>query len=337
MNALAGEPRDEGSNGGMRRLGSEYEFVTHDLDRAIRRGRDDVPAGRADDPAPEGPTPDDASALHCEQWHGFSDPDELTFGRYVTLQDDADTIVYGALEYYDTAAHDVMLGPDWLEALGELFTPLRYPLYGLQQVESYLGVVAPASNVVNAAAFATTDLVRATSVVALRTRQLQMRHPARSFAGRDRAIWQEMPAWQPARRAVETALEATEFGEALTAVNLVLWPALDAVLFRCFGQVARANGDDLTWLLLATLAKDAERNRRWSTALARYAVQQRRANEAVFGGWADRWVSHTAAAVEPLAAAIADLPRAMSASDVSDAAISAVAETLAATRADPPA
>ncbi|MYI56949.1 MAG: hypothetical protein F4062_08005 [Acidimicrobiia bacterium] len=131
---------------------------------------------------------------------------------------------------------------------------------------------------------------------------------------------------------METALEATDFGEALTAVNLVLWPALEAVLFRSFGQVARANGDGLTWLLLATLANDAERNRRWSTALARYAVQQRPANEAVFGRWAGRWAPRAAAAVESLAAAIADLPRAMSASDITEAADEAVGETLASTR-----
>ena len=241
--------------------------------------------------------------------------------------------MYGVLDYYDRAAHDLMLDPDWLEALGGLFTPLRYPLYGLQQVECYLGVLAPSSNVANAAAFATTDLVRATSVVALRTRRLELRHPARSFADGGRAGWEDMPAWQPARRAVEAALATSEFGEALTAVNLVLWPALDAALFRCFGQVARANGDDLTWLLLTSLANDAERNRRWSTALARYAVQQRPENEAAFGRWAERWAPRAAAAVEPLAAAIADLPRAMSASDITEAVEETVEATLASTKA----
>ena len=165
---------------------------------------------------------------------------------------------------------------------------------------------------------------------------MQMRHPARSFAARDRAAWQDMPAWQPARRAVAAAVETTDFGEALTAVNLVLWPALDSALFRSFGQVARANADHLTWLLLATLANDAERNLRWSTALARYAVRQRRANEAVFREWADRWASRAAEAVEPLAVAIAELPRAMAAGDVTSAAVAAVTESLDSTRADMP-
>ena len=315
---------------------SEYEFVTHDLDRAVRRGCGGAPERSVGDAEPAESVPDAASSLYCEQWQDFSDPDELTYRQYVMFQEDAATLVYGLLDQYDKAAHDCMLGPEWLDTLGELFTPLRYPLNGLQRVESYLGVVAPASNVANAATFAAADLLRATSVVALRTRQLQMRHPARSFAARDRAAWRDMPAWQPARRAVAAAVEASEFGEALTAVNLVLWPALDSALFRSFGQVARTNEDHLTWLLLATLANDAERNLRWSMALARYAVQQRRANEAVFQGWADRWESRAAEVVEPLAAAIAQLPRAMAASDVTSAAVAAVAESLDSIRADTP-
>ncbi len=336
MSALAGEPRNDGSNGGMRRIGSEYEFVTHDLDRALGRRSIDAPADTGGDPVPGGPTPDGEPTLYCEQWQGFSDPDELTFGRYVSLQEDAETVVYGILDYYDKAAHDSLLGPEWIEVMGELFTPLRYPLYGLQRVESYLGVVAPASNAANAATFAAADLLRATSVVAQRARRMQVRRAEHSLAASDRAAWQEAPEWQPVREAVEDVTAAWEFGEALTAVNLVLWPALDSVLFRSFGQVARANGDHLTWLLLATLANDTERNLRWSTALARYAVQQRPANETAFGSWADRWVSRTAVAVEPLAAAISDLPRAMSASDVTDAATEAVSGALASTRADPP-
>ena len=333
MNESPYESEDRRSNGGWRRVGSEYEFVTHDLDRAVRSRRRDPGPGSGSHPEPRESVPHNASTLYCERWHGFSDPDELTYGRYVMLQEDAEKVIHGVMNKYDRAAHDFLLGPEWLDALGELFTPLRYPLYGLQQVESYLGVVAPASNAGNAAAFAAADLLRATSVVAQRTRRLQMRHRTRSFAARDRAVWQRMPAWQPARRAVEAAMATAEFGEALTAVNLVLWPALDSVLFRSFGQVARANGDDLTWLLLTSLANDAERNLRWSMALARYAVREWPANEEVFQGWADRWAPRAAEAVEPLAVAIGDLPRAMSAGDVADAAAEVVAESLASTRA----
>ena len=323
-------PHRESSNGGLRPLPSEYEFVTLDLDRVIRRARSE--AGGPGPHAPVTPRRDDASPLRCDYWHGFRDPDELTYGRYVMLQDEAEAVVRGALGEYHRTAHDSCLAPEWLDILGTLFTPVRFALYGLQQVEAYLAVTAPTPCVTNAAAFATADFVRATSVVAHRTRRLQVSHPARAFAARDRQMWQELPGWQPARHAVETAVLADDFGEALTAANLVLWPALESVVYRSFGEVARANGDDLTWLLLANLAHDAERNRRWSTALARYAVRQRPANAEVFRSWADRWTPRAAEAVEPLASVIADMPRAMAASDVTEAASGAVAESLASTR-----
>ena len=334
MSSFVDESRDDGSNGGMRRMGSEYEFVTHDLDRAVRHGRGDAPATGGTDPGgPAYAGERGQSPLYCDQWYGFRDPDELTFGYYVMLQDQAETVIGGVLAAYEKAAHDSCLDPDWLDALGTFFTPLRYPLYGLQQVEVYLALAAPTCNASNAAAFAAADLLRGTSVIAHRTRRLQIRHPARSFAARDRSVWEDTGIWQPARRAVESAMATFDFGEALTAVNLMLLPALDSVLFRSFGQVARANGDDLTWLLLTSLANDAERNLRWSTALARYAVQQRPANEAVFQGWVGRWAVRVLEVVEPLAAAIADLPRAMAANDVTEAATEAVAECLASTRA----
>ena len=73
---------------------------------------------------------------------------------------------------------------------------------------------------------------------------------------------------------------AVDWGECLTAVNLVLRPTLGEILLRQLGIVADANGDQLTWLLLSNLAVDAERNARWSAALARYAIAQRPENAA---------------------------------------------------------
>jgi toluene monooxygenase system protein E len=91
-------------------------------------------------------------------------------------------------------------------------------------------------------------------------------------------------------------------------VNLVLRPTLSEILLRQFGIVADANHDQLTWLLLSNLAIDADRNARWSAALARYAIVQRAENAAVLRRWVQRWIPRADEAAAGLAHMLADLP-----------------------------
>ena len=65
-----------------------------------------------------------------------------------------------------------------------------------------------------------------------------------------------------ARKAIEYALVSYDWGEAFTALNLVLAPTLEDVLLTQLGQVAKRNDDDLTWLLTSFLAEDARRRGR---------------------------------------------------------------------------
>ncbi len=59
--------------------------------------------------------------------------------------------------------------------------------------------------------------------------------------------------------------------------------------------------DELTWLLLGNLAADADRCTRWSTALARYAIEQRPGSRDVLQRWITRWAPRTEAAAAGLA------------------------------------
>jgi toluene monooxygenase system protein E len=201
------------------------------------------------------------------------------------------------LDKYSDAAHDTTLGAGWVAALGRVFTPLRYPLHAFQMCAAYVGQIAPSSYITNASAFAAADMLRAVSLVAYRTRELANAHPQGGFGIAERAIWESDPQWQPLRRALEGALVVFDWGESFCAVNLVIRPAFDAFLYVSFAELARANGDELTWLLLSNLRADAERCREWSIALARFALGARAENRAVLRDWLARW--------EPQADAIA--------------------------------
>jgi toluene monooxygenase system protein E len=295
--------------GQIRRLPSEYEIVTHDANYTTRKERT-----AALEVNPSSPvnmwylTYRDHSPLSTEDWHGFRDPDELTYRKYVTMQDEQETVIEGILDEFGKVNHDASLSPHWLRVLSTFFTPMRYPAHAFQMMHAYLGQVAPSSYITNCTAFAAADQLRLVSLVAYRTRQLQLAHPNAGFATGERQIWETHPDWQPARRALETALVAYDWGECLTAVNLVLYPTLYEILLRQMGIVADTNHDQLTWLLLSNLAIDAERNSRWSAALARYAISKRPENAAVLRRWVQRWTPKADEAAAGLAHLLAELP-----------------------------
>ena len=159
------------------------------------------------------------------------------------------------------------------------------------------------------------------NLAAYRTTELRLAHPDRGFGDAERHHWQYGEAWQGLRRALETSLIAYDFGEALTAANLVVRPTVEHLLYHSMGQTAKANGDDLTWLLLSSLAEDAERLGRWSSELAKFCVAQRHENSEVLQRWVRRWEPRADAAAAGLATAIAALNGAPgTADDLLDAA-----------------
>jgi len=189
-------------------------------------------------------------------------------------------------------------GP-WVEVLGTLFTPTRFPVHALQMCTAYLGYMAPASYISNCAVFAAGDLLRRVSLVAYRTRQLA--DATGSSIGRtERAAWERNEAWQPARRVLEQLLTVYDWGECFTAMNLVIRPTLDHILLRQLANAAHDAGDELTWLLLGNLAVDADRCTRWSTALAQYAIERRAGNRDVLQRWVARWTPRAEAAAAGL-------------------------------------
>ncbi|WP_236795587.1 toluene hydroxylase [Amycolatopsis sp. GM8] len=295
--------------GDIRKRPSEYEIVTHGTNWTLREGRKSPLEGNPSSPGNLWiSTYRDRSPLQAEDWHGFRDPDSHTYRSYVMLQDEQETRVNGLLEQYAAAGADAALSPRWRRTLSQAYTPVRYLLHGSQQVEAYLGYIAPSSYITNAAALSAADLLRRVTQISYRTRELQLTDPDQGFATGERRVWEESAAWQPARKAIELALIAYDWGEAFTALNLVLLPTLDDVLLRQFGELARDNGDELTWLLTAYLRKDAERRARWSGALARYALAQRPENAEVLGKWVRKWSPRADAAADGLSTLLETLP-----------------------------
>ncbi len=258
--------------GELGRTPSEYEVVTHGMNHTSTR------------PLPLEMGPDTFGnqyliahqrqiALRVDDWNAFRDPDEVTYRKFNRMQDEAETFVDRVIEEYAGQRQaDLDHTPAWLEALGLLLTPQRYPVHGLQMLAAYVQQLAPSSYLGNAAAFQTADELRRVQRLAQRTRQLQLAHPRRGFGERDLERWETDPLWQGARRGIERALVARDWDEAFVALNLSIKPAFDAVYLAGLARVARQHGDQADALLLDNLTLDSQRSARWSEALVRFAV-----------------------------------------------------------------
>lgn len=316
--------------GDIRRVPSEYEVVTHDMNYTLRKGR--VAALESNPTTPANmwyQTYRDKSPVQVDEWNDFRDPDEITYRKYVTIQDEQETVVEGILDEYAGVSHDEKIPQPWLNVLAHSFVPTRYLVHGLQMTQAYLGMIAPSSYITNCASFSAADLLRRGSLVAYRTKQLEIAQPDAAILRDARKIWETHADWQPARKSVEQALIAYDWAECLTAVNLVLRPALDEVLLSQLAAIARENNDELTWLLLTNLANDSQRAIRWSTALARFAIERNPDNAKAFHRWADRWMLRAEEAIVGLAAMLARLPESgQDESETVQAAVAAVTRTL---------
>ncbi len=278
--------------GDVRKMPSEYEIVTHKQNWTLRQNR----AAAFEQNPSSAPnlwflTYRDNSPLQAGDWDGFRDPDALTYRAYVGLQSDAEAKVAGVLQAHAEAGSDAALTEEAVARLGHLLTPSRYLWHGFQQIEAYIGYMAPSSYITNAAGFSTADFLRRVTTIGYRTRELQLARPESGIGSAERSLWEGHASWQPARKAVEYALVSYDWAEAFTALNLVLGPTLEDVLLTQLGQLAKADGDGLTWLLSSFLAADAQRRGRWSRRLAEYAVAQRPENRAVLAKWAGRWAA----------------------------------------------
>jgi len=242
------------------------------------------------------------SPLRHEDWDGFRDPDEMIYRTYNIVQDGQENYVNGLFDQFSERGHDLMLDPDWVEFLAQSYTPGRYVIHALQMGSAYVQQMAPASTITNCLTYTTADHLRWLTHTAYRTRELANAFGDCGIGERERMHWENDEHWQGFRELLEKALVAWDWAEAFTAIMLVAKPAAEEALLTQLGELARASGDTLLGLLTQAQMRDAERHRRWSTALVKMALETQ-GNRDVFDGWLAHWVPLADAAIDRYCAA----------------------------------
>jgi toluene monooxygenase system protein E len=271
----------------------------------------------------------EGSPFNVEDWEGFRDPAKLTYSDYVTLQHERETYLDLLIDHHEDAGSVAGLDPAWVDTLGRLMIPLRFPLHVLQMTALYVAQMSPSAFIVNCADFQAADELRRIQRLAYVTRLLANAHGEQlgtTAAARD--PWQSGASWQPLREVCERMLGVHDWGEAFAVLNLAVKPALDAVVDDRLAALAQEHGDEFSSLLLAEFQRDAQRSRDWTAELVRYAVQQDGAMAGVLNGWVSAWAPRADAGIAGLEQVFATAPRPPAPGEVTAAATAARAALL---------
>ena len=229
------------------------------------------------------------SPLQHPDWDAFRDPDETIYRTYNLVQDGQENYVQGLFDQFNERGHDQMLERAWLQVLAHAYAPARYLFHALQMGSAYVHQMAPASTITNCATYTTADHLRWVTHTAYRTRELANAFPGLGFGTDERRRWEIDAGWQGFRELAERALVTWDWAEAFAVLFLVMKPAIEETVLVEFGNVARAHGDLLLGLLTQAQMRDAERHRRWVTALVKMAAPEGD-NHALLAAWCGRWV-----------------------------------------------
>lgn len=276
--------------GDVKRKVTEYEAVTAKFHYHFRR-----------DPVPFELDPDqdlnvwylkyrEGSPFQVADWEDFRDPHKLTYRAYVALQKQRETYMEGLVDDFERHDHDAGLDPEWVSVLEHLYVPARFTFHTMQMTALCVGQMAPSSYITNCSHFQAADEMRRIQWYAYRARSLSLTH-GQSLADTDatRNRWETDEAWQAIREAVEKMLIAYDWGEAFAVLDLVIKPAVDELFNKQLGDLARANGDDLTARMGSEFELDSNRSKDWVSALTQYAIRADAGHAALLSGWVAKW------------------------------------------------
>jgi toluene monooxygenase system protein E len=288
-----------------RRIPTEYELMSTDLHYNYPH-RFELPPGN--------PVVDwyyrnrEGSALQARDWDRFADPRRTTYRIYTQLQDGREDVVDGLLREVDDTAYDAQLDDEWVRFLDRWYSPLRFPVHGLQMLAAYVAQMAPSSRITNCASFQTGDEMRRVQRIAYRTVQLAGPLFDDEAAARQRAAWEEAAAFQPLRELIERALVAYDWGESFIVTNAVIKPRIDRFVNEVLaGTLATANGDTILTSIHFSLDEDARWHREWTAALMQNIVDDN-ANAEVVSGWIEKWSPLASEALEAFVSVTAEAP-----------------------------
>ncbi|MGH8998983.1 MAG: hypothetical protein ACRDY7_06275 [Acidimicrobiia bacterium] len=249
----------------------------------------------------------DGTALRCDDWFAFRDPNQMWQKPYYVLQAGAERSIDRATEVLASSGAVRSVDPAWVEhGLVGAYLPFGHFEYGLFRALNVAARESLSDTVNSVLVFNAADKLRhaqATSLLGL-----DLESALEGFDGTaGRARWLDDPLWQPARRLVEEVMAIADWGEIVVAVNLAVEPIVGEPLRRLvFSLAAASRRDLLVPIVAATAIADWHRNAKAAAGFVGFLLDGPggEGNAKVLSGWLRDWTERARRVAEQLFAGL---------------------------------
>lgn len=209
--------------------------------------------------------------LKCSDWEGFRDPKKFWYTTYVSNRKKLAEEVENGFEYAKQLQVIENLEPQWVNALRDLYTPLRHLEYGENVQMQYVIRYALGTPIEQCATFQAYDKTGRAQWISLWAMNMEAHHG--DFLAHGKDILLNEPAYQPLRSYVEEILVTEDWAEVLVAENLTFDLLLGNLMYREFNKEAMKHGDTHLSILNLTIQKQMDWHRDWAFSLFGYLAK----------------------------------------------------------------
>lgn len=203
--------------------------------------------------------------LKSSDWEGFRDPKKFWYTTYVSNRKKLAEEVENGFSYADQLGIIENLSSQWVDALRDIYTPLRHLEYGENVQMQHVIRYALGTAIEQCATYQAYDKTGRAQWISTWAMNMEEHHG--DFLQHGKFVLLNEPAYQPLRRYVEEVLTTDDWAEVLIAENLTLDLLLGNLMYREFNKIAVKHGDTHLSILNLQIMKTADWHRDWALAL----------------------------------------------------------------------
>ncbi|MDF2789563.1 MAG: methane/phenol/toluene hydroxylase [Neobacillus sp.] len=195
--------------------------------------------------------------LKCSDWEAFRDPKKYWYTSYVRDRKRLSEEVENAFQMVMNLELIESLPEKWVNAVRDIYTPLRHLEYGENVQMQYVIRYALGTPIEQCATFQAYDKVGRAQWISTWAMNMQEHHG--EFLQHGKEVLLNEPSYQLLRRYVEEILITDDWAEVLVAQNLTLDLLLGNLMYVHFTEKAKQNGD----IHLAGLNLQIDKQNKW--------------------------------------------------------------------------